>query len=80
MVKQQQFLLWMMKLPMLGVLTFCLLVCAGTWVWSEYRINQAEERETVAAQKVAEREALIDSLTLEFCKTPAGKKACSTPK
>lgn len=78
--KQTQQLIWLMKIPMLIVLGFCLLACAGVWGWTAYRMNQAEERETLAQMKVDQIQTRINQLTQEFCATPAGRKSCTSPK
>lgn len=77
--KQTQQLIWLMKIPMLIVLGFCLLACAGVWGWTAYRMNAAEQRELAADQHLAQRQAQVDQLAKEFCATPAGRKSC-TPK
>jgi len=86
-VKQQKLLFWMMKLPMLGVLAFCLLVCAGTWGWSQYQIGQMEQREVRSAQylgQLQQQQATvqqsINALTTQFCASAAGRGKCTYPK
>jgi gas vesicle protein len=81
---QTRRLLWMLKIPVLAtvaaVLAVCLTVCAATWGWTIYRLDQLQQIEAQAAQRLAQTQQTINQLTEQFCATPAGLKACQTLK